>query len=268
MEDGLASRTPGSRSGATRKAALDRLVGRLGGDRVCTLGALFREADVPLERATVVALSRKASVFARNVSTLGEDDLASLYVSARESARQALRDDGLLLDVLSRKAAGGEMRAHTLAQLSDMVSPRDKAAFRQELEARDEARRWPAGVGTLRGLGSTLVFRMEDVLGTSGAPVTNGNGHAPDFSRAFGEAFDKLRQERRVNLVALSSLRQALPGYPRETFDRELYELRRANQFVLETSESRHGKPRPEELEGGIEEGGRRFVYASRRDHA
>jgi hypothetical protein len=231
-----------------------------------TLEELFRETGLPLERATVVALARQATVLARNVRTLGEQDLALLYVCSRESVPAALQSDEVLLGVLRRKGPMG----YTIAQLSDAVSPRDKVAFRKALEARKQAARWPAGVGALPGLNNFLVFLMQHVVGQPAAaaqPATNGNGHAPDFAHAFGEAFDKLRRDRRVNLVALSSLRKALSAYPREDFDRELYALRRGGQFVLETSESRHGKPKPEELEGGIEEGGRRFVYASRRDH-
>jgi hypothetical protein len=230
---------------------------------VFTLGELFPQVGLPLDRATAVALSRKATVLARSVGTLGEGDLVALHVCARASVEQALERDDVLVAILRRKAAMG----YTVAQISDMVPPRHKAAFQRALLARKAAARWPAGVGAIPALNNFLIFLMEHVAGQPAQPATNGHGHAADFAGAFGEAFDKLRKERRVNLVALSSLRQALPSYPREAFDRELYELRRAKQFVLETSESRHGKPKPEELEGGIEEGGRRFVYASRRDH-
>lgn len=82
---------------------------------------------------------------------------------------------------------------------------------------------------------------------------------------AFTTAFSSLRSTSTTgaNLVALADLRAAFPQLDRAGFDRALYELRKARAVVLETSESRHGKPSPERLAAAIVEGGRRFVYAS-----
>lgn len=81
----------------------------------------------------------------------------------------------------------------------------------------------------------------------------------------FAAAFATLRaaSTTRTNLVALADLRAAFPQLDRAAFDRALYELRKARTVVLETSESRHGKPSPERLAAAIVEGGRRFVYVS-----
>lgn len=87
-----------------------------------------------------------------------------------------------------------------------------------------------------------------------------------DFEPEFRAAFGRLRRERRVNLVPISSMRDALPYYSRAAFDSALYELRRGREFVLESYDGRHSKPKPAELEGGITEGGRLFVYVSRRE--
>jgi hypothetical protein len=87
-----------------------------------------------------------------------------------------------------------------------------------------------------------------------------------NFLADFSATFNVLRRERGANLVTLSALRAALPGYSRETFDTELYELRAANLFVLAVAEGRHGRPAPEVIAAGITEQGRRFVYISRRE--
>lgn len=86
------------------------------------------------------------------------------------------------------------------------------------------------------------------------------------FSTAFEAAFERLRRERRVNLVPLLFLRQALPTFSREDFDRNLYELRKEQRYVLESYDGRHGKPPEDQIEAGILEGGRRFIYVSKRD--
>ena len=85
-----------------------------------------------------------------------------------------------------------------------------------------------------------------------------------DFADAFEKVFTSLdRQARSVNLVSLVDLRRALP-VDRETFDRELRELRRAGRFSLNAAEGRQGLT-PEEREAAINEGGSLQLFVSRR---
>lgn len=244
---------------AARAAAVDQLLAKLG-TRWKTLGELSAEAGVPLTGPIAGALAKKAAILARNARTLRRAELEAVHVAAREAVEAALHSDEVLVGLLRRRAITGKARAHTTAELANAVASRDQPGFRAALKARVEARRWPEGVGAVATARSLVVFLLEDVARGSSAPS------AASFARAFDAAFEQLRRERGLNLVELSALRTALGDYPREAFDRELYELRRANQFVLHTFDGRHGKLRPEELAAAIEEGGRRFVYAARRE--
>jgi hypothetical protein len=248
------------RAAAARKQAVDQLLSKLASARWCTLGALFAEAGADLDRATVRALSRGAAVLARNVTAVPRSELEAVHVAARDAVEAALQSDEVLLGLLRRLARTGRTRAHTVTELTDAVAARDRPALRAALKDRVRDRRWPEGVGAVAGRRSVLVFLLEDVIG---APS---GGTPASFAEAFDEAFDRLRSDRGLNLVALSSLRAALGGYPRAAFDRELTELRRANRVVLHTFDGRHGKLRPEEEAAAIDEGGRRFVYAARRE--
>lgn len=85
------------------------------------------------------------------------------------------------------------------------------------------------------------------------------------FAAEFAAAFERLRRVSHVNLVPLADLRAALPAYDRASFDRELYELRRQNLYVLDTHDGRHGKASAAQVAAAIDEGGRRYVYVCRR---
>lgn len=103
-------------------------------------------------------------------------------------------------------------------------------------------------------------------LAAQGVDVAAAMPRAQGFAQDFRAAFTRLRQAARVNLVTLSSLRAALPQYDRGTFDRELYELRRANLFVMESYDGRHGKPSAAEIAAAIDEHGRRYIYVCQRN--
>ena len=85
------------------------------------------------------------------------------------------------------------------------------------------------------------------------------------FDVQLAMAFGRLQGPRGLNLVPLSDLRAAL-DVPREEFDRELYDLRRADRYVLHTHDGRSGPATPEQIAGAIVEDGRTFVYVARRD--
>lgn len=86
------------------------------------------------------------------------------------------------------------------------------------------------------------------------------------FAEAFDAAFDRIRGPRGLNLVALADLRAALPAWDRVLFDRELYELRRANRYVLHSHDGRHGRVTDAQHAARIEEDGRTFIYVARRE--
>src|SRR5262249_13782704 len=120
----------------------------------------------------------------------------------------------------------------------------------------------PAGVGSLRIKKKDHLFLMRDVnaagplprenLPVAATPTTTltppppeergGDGRpAVDFATAFDEAFTRLDQQRgSPNFVSLVDLRRELP-VDRDTFDRELRDLRRAGLFSLNAAEGREG---------------------------
>lgn len=243
-----------------------------------TLGALFREVGAPLDAATVRALALKVAIFARNPGDLGLDDVAELHVVTRAGAAAALASDDVLIGILHRLARGRKARAHTLAELVQAVPTHQKAAIRAALTARVKERRWPPGVGAISATRSTLVFLLADVAGPGITPASAPAApapapapapmpvRAPPFDEAFDSAFERIQGPRGLNLVSLAALRQALPAWDRDGFDRELRRLRAADRVVLHTFDGRHGKLDDAEVAGAITEGGRRFVYAARRE--
>jgi hypothetical protein len=85
-----------------------------------------------------------------------------------------------------------------------------------------------------------------------------------DFERVFGEAFERLDQERGShNLVSLVGLRQAVP-VERALFDERFQQLRREGRYSLSAAEGRHGVS-AEEREAGFTENGTLLLYVSRR---
>ncbi|MEZ4239002.1 MAG: hypothetical protein R3F59_23185 [Myxococcota bacterium] len=250
------------RDAKARAEAVQKLLDALGTDapeRWGTLGELFQRAEVPLGKPTVTSLARKAAVLVRNVRARSLAELEAVHVAPLPLAADAVASDEVLVGILRRLAITLKSRAHTVTELANTVPDRDKPALRKALDERARERRWPPGVGAVRGPKGPLVFLLQDLA--VGA-ATEPEGFAPAFDRAF----ERLRDQRGLNLVALSALRAALSRFPRDAFDRELNALRRADQVVLHTFDGRHGKLSPADEAAAIEEGGRRFVYAARRD--
>lgn len=273
-------RKPSADAARTRKAYVERLVAATG-DTPRTLGKLFDEVGVPIDRSMVRALARRVLVLARNPSALDLVELAEVPVVTRAAAAEALADDDVLVALLHRLAHTRKARAHTFTELIEAVPTHQKVPFRSALNARNKDRRWPPGVGAIGAARNVLVFLLADVVGIDAVPpaavppaaeppakaaAPTPTAEPPAFERAFDVAFEALKGPRGLNLVSLSALRRALSAWDREGFDRELGALRTADRVVLHTFDGRHGKLDPEESAGAIVEGGRRFVYAARRE--
>ncbi|MBI1918066.1 MAG: hypothetical protein HYS12_25520 [Planctomycetes bacterium] len=141
----------------------------------------------------------------------------------------------------------------------------------------------PAGVGALRIKKKDHLFLMRDVnaagplpredLPVAATPTTlappseerAGDGRpALDFGTAFDEAFTRLDQQRgSPNFVSLVDLRRELP-VDRDTFDRELRDLRRAGLFSLNAAEGREGLTH-EEQAAAIREEGTLLLFVARK---
>jgi hypothetical protein len=85
----------------------------------------------------------------------------------------------------------------------------------------------------------------------------------PSDAEQLLQAFDGLVDSR--NMVLLFDLRAAT-GFPRARFDAALHELRKARVLFLESSQGQAVRLNDEQRAAGIDEEGRRMVYASRRD--
>jgi len=187
--------------------------------------------------------------------------------------------------------------------LSGLIKPDDQAipldklvkgapaelreAFAASLTAQLESGSLPEGTGALKIGKKWMLFWMSDIRGGIGRAAISPKAHvAPisteassgasrdkpslpaqsdQFSRDFDQAFGKLDAETgRRNFVKLLDLRNALPQYDREEFERGLRQLRVERKFTLETSESLNTSVSEEERQAGIVEAGSRYLYCSR----
>lgn len=143
-----------------------------------------------------------------------------------------------------------------------------------QLNRSDLANDLPVGVGcvlvsTGKRDGQNVFFLLEDVR-TAKPPARTDPAPEParapsvDFVTAFDAAFARLDRERGSNnFVSLVDLRAALPNVPRETFDAELHELRRARRYIL-SSDERYDGITPEQQAAAIREEGEFLLHVSR----
>lgn len=85
-----------------------------------------------------------------------------------------------------------------------------------------------------------------------------------DFYSDFDAAFDAAPGHRH-NYVLLADLREAMPQYPRDVFDRGINDLRRARRYALDSADGRHQRLTTAQTDAGIREAGSVLVYAARR---
>ncbi len=223
------------------------------------------------------------TIWRRNMIVLGavlkdvsDEEVGDYLVIPRSEEKPELRRDDVLVELLRQRAKHRDMDVYTFAELTRTLPDSCQKAFAAVLVDRFASNRWPAGVATVRrgksqrcllltgGLVGATASVDATVASAGATVVTPPSGEA--FSRAFSQAFERLRRDRPFNMVELLALRSALPGYSREQFDRGLHDLRRSGEFLLETFEGRHGALTPEELAASIREDGRVFAFATRRD--
>jgi hypothetical protein len=164
-------------------------------------------------------------------------------------------------------------QAVALKDLPKKVSKALQGPFKQALGNQLARRILPASVGVLAIKKQLHFFFWRDVDGrpltapqpaVENPPLQPPSSPPSDFAAVFEQAFDRLdRQHGSLNLVSLVDLRQVL-NVDRETFDRELRELRRAGRFSLSAAEGRHGLS-PEEQAAAIIEGETVLLFAARK---
>jgi hypothetical protein len=183
--------------------------------------------------------------------------------------RDRLADSPLLLETALRLARTDATQVFRPSELGKKLVPPLRKPLEEAIRRRAESRSLPRAVGCLLQKKVPLLFLLSDVGAAPPprpepppAPVTA--PPAPDFARAFDEAFGKLDRRRGGhNHVSLVELRGAVP-VGRATFDAGLQDLRRAGRYTLSAAEGRHGIS-PAEQEAGLHEDGALLLYVSRR---
>lgn len=247
---------------------VQRLLSALAEVGPSTASALCTRAQVKLTPALVRRLAEHAPVFCAQVRSSAA--AALVFVGLPGKAEQALQSDDLLLSLLALPVAqGGRTRAHTRAQLRDMLPRAYRAGFAAALDRRLVEQRWPAGVGTIVSRGQPLIFLFEHAQGHAAPRPASAtlDGAVPPFDQVFGAAFERLRAGSRSNLVPLSALRMAMPHYEDAAFNRALRQLREAHpDYVLQSFDGRHGELSAAMSAAAIHEGGRTYIYVARRE--
>jgi hypothetical protein len=175
----------------------------------------------------------------------------------------------LLLHFTLALARSESNQAVPLTNLKKKVSKDLQPAFERAILDGLSRRALPAGLGALRIKKKDYLFLMRDVQSAGPpAPVleTHAGSERPvlDFATAFDEAFTRLDQRRgSPNFVSLVDLRRELP-VDRDTFNRELRNLRRAGRFTLNAAEGRDGLT-PEEQDAAVREEGTLLLFVSRK---
>jgi hypothetical protein len=228
-----------------------------------TLRGLIAEAapnvDATLLKKTLASKMLKPRLLA---AAKGEDAPVALI----EDEDRLIASAGLLAYAINASRSDAH-QAIPLPDLKKKVSKPFQLRFAQSLGNRVARQQIPEGIGLLRIKKQPCFFFWSDVISASPTDVEDAKLSAPaavEFAVAFEQAFDALdRQRGSINLVSLVELRRALP-FDRDTFERELYELRKANRFSLSGAEGRHGISE-EEREAAIREGDNLLLYVIRR---
>jgi len=253
-----------------------------GGKRPLTLEILAGLAGVRFGSELVPALNTTAAKKCLFVVSQkgGKGKYApapSSFVILKTDA-QALAESRELLDFCLNRLRTGTNQLFTVVELRNALRGEAlKKRFEGCLRQRLREGRLPTHVGALKRKNRFYLFNLSDMaIGVSAAPddsrstgaeaveITSSSGVR--FVDAFDEVFAHLdREQGNRNYVKLLALRNALPGFGRAEFDRELRELRVAGRYTLDASEGRFTSLTDEEMAAGIEEGGILLVYCSKR---
>jgi hypothetical protein len=189
-----------------------------------------------------------------------------------------LASSPLLLEFLLRQARKAATQAFTVSKLKAGAARKVQKPFQEAVNRQTGEGTLPPTAAWISIQGRKQLFLLSDLHTGGGKPVPatppptaapapiNQAAPAPaavDFGAAFDEAFSQLdRDSGGYNFVNLIALRQALP-VARETFDRELRQLRQAGRYTLSAAEGRGGIS-PEERAAGISEEGSLLLFVSR----
>lgn len=236
------------------------------GDSWPSVADFLNRRGKPLTLESAKAISRGSWVVLGQCSKyLPLEAVMGSMVVPRSQERAALERDDVLVRLIEHEERYAAARVHSLAEVAGILpkGPRQAQFHKLLTERAASSRPWPARLGFLQGSRQGYLFLLEHVVrsGEASRPVAVGDAN---FSRAFKEAFERLRRGRPFNMVELAALRDALPDYSREQFDGGLRELRKSREFVLRAFEGRHGSLTAEEMAAAIREDGRVFAYAAR----
>ncbi len=245
----------------------------------------------PLTVAHLLELAQSAAPPAQLEKAIGKRSFQQRVVIARAKHRdapialledlEALAGSAVLLEFLLTSLRTPSNQAFSPSQLKAKTARKLQPAFQAALLRQMEESSLPAGVGWITIHRSKKLFLLADLhrgqhrsdTPLAPTPLSRVQGRGADapatepvreFADRFEKSFAELdRQEGGHNFVSLVSLRAQLP-LPRETFDAELQNLRRAGHYGLSAAEGRHGLT-PEERAAAIMEDGTLLLYVSRK---
>lgn len=252
-------------------AAYPPTLARLG--ELCEAPGLVAEAanKKPFKDATVV--TRKEG------SKPALDALVILKSSLDHPGERESIAAGLLKGALEAASHPPHDRAFSAADLKKHVPTALKKEFAADAGRAANDRKLPAGVHSIlcgSGKSEKRYFFLLDgaatgpavhqhAAPTNHAPAPEHHSGAPNFARAFDEAFDRLDlRDGRRNFLKLLDLRRALPQFDRAAFDAGLHRLRMDRAFSLAPHEGLRGTLTPEERDAGISEAGNLWTYVLR----
>src|SRR5579871_75473 len=245
----------------------------------------------PLTVAQLLELAESAAPPAQLEKAIGKRSFQQRVVLARAKHRdapialmtdlEALAGSALLLEFLLTSLRTPSNQAFSPSQLKAKTARKLQLAFQAALLRQIEQGSLPVNVGWITIHRSKKLFLLADLhrgqqrsnVPRTPTPLPQIQGRGADapatepvreFAERFGQAFAELdRRAGGHNFVSLVDLRAQL-SMPREKFDTELQNLRRAGQYGLSAAEGRHGLT-PEERAAAIMEDGTSLLYVSRK---
>lgn len=213
------------------------------------------DANASYTTTTIRNKALQSELF-RSQVTISLAEVADAEVVLRGDEEQLGRSPALLLATL-RSLRSHDNHAVAIDKLVSYKSlhPAVRTSLKLHVEEAIANHSLPRGIGAISISKKWSLLLLDDVVGAtaeppaavnlpvpsstpSQAPDRDGSRFAEDFDAAFARLDGKLGLPHYASLV---DLRPALPQYPRDIFDRELLNLRRAGKYSLSLVEGRFG---------------------------